>query len=88
MDKCRNQNRGNRGMPVIELIALKGKMIFGQNLELPVIVQPRSCFWYARRQHFLDLEWAINFVKHDGMQAMFHKLTGTVNQNQEFDVKI
>ena len=35
-----------------------------------------------------DLKWAINFVKHDGMQAMFHKLTRTVNQNQEFDVKI
>ena len=33
-------------------------------------------------------EWAINFVKHDGMQAMFHKLTRTVDQNQEFDVKI
>ena len=64
------------------------KIIFGLNLELPLIVRPWRCFWYARRQHFLDLEWAINFVKHDGMQAMFHKLTGTVNQKQEFDVKI
>ena len=63
-------------------------MILGQSFELSLIVRPWSCFWYARRQHFLDLEWAINFVKHDGMQAMFHKLTSTVNQNQKFDVKI